>query len=371
MTDLVFITPSLKIGGGNRVFFELANCLADVFLVRIICPNNSEESNTFDINPLVTIEKFGRLGKNKFQKIANILKVFKMISSKFYDATIIVSDPIMCLFLRRIKKNKNLYRFIQADDYRIFDDGYILKSRILIKIYKALCLKSYHDKVKFIFNSKYVYDSFCQDSRRSDVPYNLVYPAINHDVFYNMFSSDRQMNIFLVGRKHPWKGLATLSKTFQILSESVKSKIKGIFIISHEDLSEFEFPLNTVIVKPTNDIDISMIYNKSLIFISTSWWEGFGLPGLEAMACGCAVITSDSGGCREYAVDRENCLYFTPKNNEELAEKIETLVTNFDFAKKLSEKGMKTAKKFSWKNSAVQLKKIIENYKITSEARPC
>ena len=370
MQDLIFITPSLKTGGGNRVFLELANCLAEDFSVQVICPNNSEENNTFDINPLVAIEKVGSLGKNKFQKIANIKKTFKMISSKFYNATVIVSDPILCLFLRRIKKVKDLHRFIQADDYRIFDDGYILKSRILIKIYKTLCLKSYHDKIKFIFNSKYVYDSFCQDSGRSDVPYNLVYPAINHDMFYNMFSSDRQMNICLVGRKHPWKGLATLSKAFQILSESVKDKISKIFIISHEDLSEFEFPLNTVIVKPTSDIDISMVYNKSLIFISTSWWEGFGLPGLEAMACGCAVITSDSGGCREYAIDRENCLYFTPKNDVELSERIETLVTNHNLMKTLSEKGMESAKKFSWKNSALQLKRIIENERITSEARP-
>ncbi len=56
--------------------------------------------------------------------------------------------------------------------------------------------------------------------------------------------------------------------------------------------------------------------NISHIFISTSWWEGFGLPSLEAMACGCALILTDAGGVNEYAIANENCLMYEPKNQK-------------------------------------------------------
>lgn len=62
--------------------------------------------------------------------------------------------------------------------------------------------------------------------------------------------------------------------------------------------------------------EIAYYMNLSHIFISTSWWEGFGLPPLEAMACGCAVILSNSGGVNEYAQLDDNCLMFDPRNEK-------------------------------------------------------
>jgi len=73
-----------------------------------------------------------------------------------------------------------------------------------------------------------------------------------------------------------------------IIEESIHG-IDNVFIISHDDLSEFNLK-NVKCIKPKNDKEIAFYMNKSHIFISTSWWEGFGLPPLEAMACGCAVI---------------------------------------------------------------------------------
>ena len=99
------------------------------------------------------------------------------------------------------------------------------------------------------------------------------------------------------------------------------------------------------VVRPTCDADIAKVYQSADIFISTSWWEGFGLPPLEAMACGCAVITSKSGG--------------EPENEHELTENLNILINDIVLRKRLAIAGVRTASAFDWKKSANQLLNIL------------
>lgn len=113
--------------------------------------------------------------------------------------------PNLLPFNSFYKKQKRIYRFIQADDYRIFDDGAILGKGLLLGLYKTLCLRVYRQHVGYLFNSQYVYDRFCQDSKRTDVPLMKVYPAVNHLIF-NPKNKDKGhggISICLVARKHP------------------------------------------------------------------------------------------------------------------------------------------------------------------------
>jgi glycosyltransferase involved in cell wall biosynthesis len=215
--------------------------------------------------------------------------------------------------------------------------------------------------VNYIFNSRFIYGQFIYDSCRDDVDFNVVYPAINHSIFYDKYMDirNKELNICLVGRKHPWKGLQIFIDMYNTLDTAMKNKINNVFIISHDDLSAFQMK-DFILIKPKSDMEIADIYNKSRIFVSTSWMEGFGLPGLEAMACGCTLLTSDCGGCREYAVDKQNALFFTARTIEELRATLSYLLE----AKKsilldMTENGKKTSKYFSWEKSAVQLEKTL------------
>lgn len=361
MNKIVLITPSLKTGGGNRVFFELANCLWDEYEIEIIYPNNSDEGNTFNIDSRIKIQTVGVKTSSKIQKILNIKRTISYVNKAYKDIPVIVSDPIFCLFINSFKDQKNIYRFIQADDYCIFDNNHIFNNIIIKKIYKLMCKKSYKAKLNYIFNSRFTYDSYLNVSKRNDVPYKLIYPAVNHEVFYNANSSYRDSgnSICVVGRRHKLKGLKTFQFALEQLPKEILEKITNIYIISHDDLSEFSFSKQVQIIKPKSDIEIAEYYNRSNIFISTSWWEGFGLPALEAMSCGCAVITSDNKGCREYAFDKKNCLFFEPKNVEQLINCIRTLLESKELRENLSKQGEKDSYKFSWINSAKQLKEIL------------
>lgn len=99
------------------------------------------------------------------------------------------------------------------------------------------------------------------------------------------------------------------------------------------------------------------IYNKISVFVSGSIKEGFGLTGLEAMACGAALVTTDYDGAKEYAINKVNSLMVPVKDWRALREKTAYLIINDNVRKKLANQGIKTASEYSWTEA---YKKFIE-----------
>lgn len=360
MNKIVFIAPSIKTGGGNRVFIELANILCEEYDISVLFPNNSEEYHMFQKSSNLQYTAIGKKALSKMAKWLNLCRCIRYVNRHLGNADLVISDPIFCLLIPFIKNKKRIYRFIQADDYRIFDDGAILGKGLLLGLYKTLCLRVYRQHVGYLFNSQYVYDRFCQDSKRTDVPLMKVYPAVNHLIF-NPKNKDKGhggISICLVARKHPLKGLQTFIDAYHKLPLEIEDRIASVTLISHDDLSGYD-TAGMRIVKPASDYDIATAYSSSDIFISTSWWEGFGLPPLEAMACGCAVICSNSGGVNEFVVTGENCLTFEPKDEDALIKAIMRLANDEALRKSLALHGVETAEKFRWEESAKQMLSVI------------
>lgn len=359
--QIVFVTPSIKTGGGNRVFIELANQLCHRYNVNIVFPNNSNEINTFYKDERIKFIPIGKVATSKPRKLINIFKCIRYLNKLDKNTRIIITDPIFCLATRWLHHTQHTYRFIQADDYRIFDDGKILGKGYILKLYKYLCLKSYQQRIKFIFNSKFIYEQFCKDSLRTDVPFTLIHPAINHNIFKQSTTrkdDNHNCSICLIARQHPCKGLITFIDAFHNLPLAIKAQIGKVTLVSHDDLTHFDTH-GMEIVKPTSDEDIARVYQSSDIFISTSWWEGFGLPPLEAMACGCAVITSMSGGVNEYAINQLNCLMYEPRNEQQLINMLTKLIQDAQLRNKLARNGQNTSEQYYWEKEAETFVSII------------
>ena len=357
--NIVFITPSLKTGGGNRVFLELANQLCNDHNITILYPNNSLEHHTFHVAKSIHFQSIGKLKRTKIGKLINLIKTIIYANRHYSNSYIIFSDPLFSIFAKLLRGSK-LHRFIQADDYRIFDDGATIGRGFFLKIYKHLTLKSYQSrKIHFIVNSRYVYDTLIKDSNRKDIKFNCVHPAINHKIFTpNPTNNQSICNICLVARKHPSKGLQSFIDAYQQLPHNTKNKIDHIALISHDNLADFNTTGMTV-YQPTCDLDIAAVYRNSTIFISTSWEEGFGLPPLEAMACGCPCIISNSGGVNEYAVHNQNCLMYPPRNTKALITCITTLLNDISLQTRLRQNGILSSSVFSWDTSAKKLINIL------------
>ena len=92
------------------------------------------------------------------------------------------------------------------------------------------------------------------------------------------------------------------------------------------------------------------IYSQSLVWILGSRSEGFGLPIIEAMACGCAVVATDCGGPRDIIKDGENGFLVEVGNINEIVNKVKLLLDNDELRWRIAKKGKETVKRFSWKN---------------------
>lgn len=91
-----------------------------------------------------------------------------------------------------------------------------------------------------------------------------------------------------------------------------------------------------------------------------SLWEGFGLPVLEAMACGTPVITSNLSSLPEVAGDA--ALSIDPYNVGELAEAMTTVASNSTLWRSLHEAGLARVKAFSWRQTGLRTSEILQRY---------
>ena len=96
--------------------------------------------------------------------------------------------------------------------------------------------------------------------------------------------------------------------------------------------------------------DLIVLYNLCRLFVFPSFFEGFGLPALEAMACGAATIASNTTSIPEI-IDRKDAL-FDPACPEEITRLMQLALKDEDFRQNLREYGTEQAKKFSWDHSA-------------------
>lgn len=106
------------------------------------------------------------------------------------------------------------------------------------------------------------------------------------------------------------------------------------------------------------DEELKALYEQAAGFTYPSFYEGFGLPPLEAMACGCPVIVSNAASLPEVCGDA--ALYVDPYSPEDIAEKIQLLISDNKLREELRRKGLERAKKFSWEKCAKEMIKVIE-----------
>lgn len=101
--------------------------------------------------------------------------------------------------------------------------------------------------------------------------------------------------------------------------------------------------------RPGNLVEL---YNRHAVFLTPSIAEGWALPPAEAMSCGCAVVCTDIGGHKDYAIDEKTALLVSPESPEELANAAARIMIDGKFRLKLAENGGNYIReKFDWEKN--------------------
>src|SRR5581483_6114806 len=122
---------------------------------------------------------------------------------------------------------------------------------------------------------------------------------------------------------------------------------------------------NIKFIHNITDSELSRLYGEAKYFIAPSFMEGFGLSVLEAMANGCVALLSDIPAFRE--VSKNSAIYFDPKKESEIYEKVLTAINNNYDENKIVESELKVSREFSWEKMA---KETLNIYKQSLRTSP-
>ena len=164
--------------------------------------------------------------------------------------------------------------------------------------------------------------------------------------------------ILFIGNRRGYKNFEGLIKAFS-KSEFLKKNFK-IMIVGGEKFGKEDFQilrknkLNTDHVFLVNEKDMSLtyIYSNVALMVYPSFYEGFGLPVLEAMSCGCPVLCSNGGSLPEVVGNEIDS--FEPSDIDQMSSLIEKIILSNHTQKKIIEYGKNRVKQFSWDKCANQ-----------------
>jgi len=169
--------------------------------------------------------------------------------------------------------------------------------------------------------------------------------------------------ILIVSDISPRKNHIRLIRAFERAQELSQSRLELVVAgqtrtvipeLEHmlRDVSRRRENVRITMMGYVSDSEVLSLYAKADVFVYPSLYEGFGLPVLEAMACGCPVITSNVSSLPEVVGDA--AFLVDPYNVEALAQAMLTVLEDDELKKEMSKRGITQAQKFSWDKAAAE-----------------
>ncbi len=245
------------------------------------------------------------------------------------------------------------------------------------KYYAKLMMKIAIKKSKIILTvsentKKDLIKFFKVDENKIKVVYlgvkdNLVNkPKESIDYLYKKFGIPRDKKLLMyVGNLKPHKNLERLLEAFSKIENNdeyalilVGKAFENYNILGDKE-KELSIEKNTIHTGIVTEDELVDLYNLVELFVFPSLYEGFGLPVIEAMACGTKVVSSNTSSLTE--VGGNVIPYFNPKDIEEMARVIKEEINRVD-TKEDIEKRIAWAKRFDWKKTSKEIQEIFELY---------
>jgi len=165
--------------------------------------------------------------------------------------------------------------------------------------------------------------------------------------------------ILYVGNYKPHKNVSSLLKAYNKLTCEIPFVLSGK---GNKELlgltKRLRMEEKVIFIGEIQDSDLPAVYNCATLFVFPSFYEGFGLPPLEAMTCGCPVVVSNTSSLPE--VCGNAVYYIDPYSVDSIAQGIYKVLIDGNLRKNLMQKGLERAKMFSWEKTANEVLKVFE-----------
>ena len=165
--------------------------------------------------------------------------------------------------------------------------------------------------------------------------------------------------VLAVGNRSPNKNFAGVAKAAALLTgqdvQVVAAGGRNDRVFACCDLSGS----NLMLTGYVTDGQLRALYENALCFVYPSFYEGFGIPPLEAMHCGCPVVASDSSAIPEICGDA--ALYCDPNDPADIAHQVQRVIDSTALRQELRQAGHQRVLQFTWARAAQQLEEVISH----------
>ena len=372
--DYVFVSPTPTIvaypSGGMNTFYRLSDYLTSKgskvaiinLMTRYAVPKRfirskkeAEDMRHYPMLPGFASSLYMRAVQFLFSNLS-ILKFYQKIIGNDYDYSILKDVDMLFYDEEQVAEIKTKRIFATAWQSAYFVEDYMKKnpktkgfyiiqefedSKAFSGDYSVYAKKTYGFKnLKKIVICKGLRDRF-----RKDRPSSLRL-AIDLDLFKVKVNLNERDPFTVM---MPLRGLATKGSRYALETvELLRAKSTKYKFLAYGNFKKKSVPSHIEYhYKPSNS-ELSRLYNRASIFICPSIIGAFTMPLLEAMAAGCATVTSDCIGINEYAKNNINSIIVPIKDSKAMAGAVELLAENPDLKKRIALNGIKTAKSFSY-----------------------
>lgn len=323
---IVFPVLSLEMGGGARFMFHLASALADKgHDVEFVMPEKG-----LQVWPLRT----------------KLKRVKELTPSSIPSADFILPNFYLTVWPAWESKKGRVVRLSLGYEPLWVPDSEIAKQTYLIGA-PILSISQWHRQLLLQ-----------ETGLESTVISGGVDAAIFHPYPKRSEQTGRK-NIFYIMRDptlgYTWKGGSDFLKAVDLLKDQFDFELT----ISIPENAFFNCSVPYRTMSAATNPELAQFYAEADLFVYTSYFEAFGLPPLEAMACGTAVVTTDCGGNRDYVRSGENCLVVPPSDIDQLSAAIYQLLIKDTERQRIAATGHLFVQAWSWQRTADQVEAFL------------
>lgn len=333
---IIFVLPATSMSGGIRAVLEKAEAL--------IALGENVEVWSLQGNPTWTEISFDVRKFRSYDDLTDALSLVNAIKVATWWET---AEPV---FLASLQRGIPV-QYVQEFESWFYPDS---------EAARAAVVSSYRPEFAYTTTASYQKAELAEIG--IDAP--IIPPAYDSELFYADGSITREPNTLLaLGRTFFQKNFRQTADAWLSLKDARPNlQLFGFEPdVLHDSRASYA-------VKPS-DTEIANLYRTATAFIQTSLHEGFSLPLMEAMACGCPVITTDSHGNRDFCVDEVNCLMAEQGDIEGTARAIQRLLSDPELRTRLSAAGIETAKRYSWDRVARETQEMYRAFAERSAGR--